>query len=65
VEEWAAGIPATTYAIDDQTSIKVKDETVEVVSEGILGRWRESTCRGASGRNLFPRAALKATAAQT
>jgi hypothetical protein len=54
VEEWAAGIPATTYAIDDETSIKVKDETVEVVSEGILGRWRESTCRGASGRNLFP-----------
>src|SRR4051812_19672777 len=34
VEKWAAGIPAPTYAIDDETAIKVKDETVEVVSEG-------------------------------
>ena len=34
VEKWAAGIPAPTYAIDDETAIKVTDETVEVVSEG-------------------------------
>jgi dipeptidase E len=34
VEKWAAGIPAATYAIDDETAIKVTDETVEVVSEG-------------------------------
>jgi dipeptidase E len=34
VEKWAAGIPAPTYAIDDDTAIKVTDETVEVVSEG-------------------------------
>ena len=31
---WAAKIPAPTYAIDDQTAIKVVDGTVEVVSEG-------------------------------
>jgi dipeptidase E len=34
VRKWAAGIPAPTYAIDDETAIKVTDETVEVVSEG-------------------------------
>jgi len=33
-EKWAAGIPAPTYAIDDQTAIKVVDDAVEVVSEG-------------------------------
>lgn len=34
VEAWAAGIPAPTYAIDDETAIKVTDDTVEVISEG-------------------------------
>lgn len=34
VERWAAGIPVPTYAIDDETAIKVTDGTVEVVSEG-------------------------------
>jgi dipeptidase E len=34
VEKWAAGIPAPTYAIDDETAIKVTDDAVEVVSEG-------------------------------
>jgi len=34
VERWAAGIPAPTYAIDDETAIRVTDGTVEVVSEG-------------------------------
>ena len=33
-ERWAAGISAPCYAIDDQTAIKVVDDTVEVVSEG-------------------------------
>jgi dipeptidase E len=33
-ERWAAGIPVPTYAIDDQTAIKVVDGSVEVVSEG-------------------------------
>ena len=34
VEKWAAGVPVPTYAIDDQTAIKVHDGSVEVVSEG-------------------------------
>jgi dipeptidase E len=34
IERWAAGIPAPTYAIDDETAIKVADGTIEVVSEG-------------------------------
>jgi len=33
-EKWAARIPAPTYAIDDQTAVKVIDGTVEVISEG-------------------------------
>ena len=33
-ERWAARIPAPTYAIDDETAIKVTDGTVDVVSEG-------------------------------
>ena len=33
-ERWAAEIPGPTYAIDDETAIKVVDGTVEVVSEG-------------------------------
>ena len=33
-EKWAAKIPAPTYAIDDETAIKVVDGTVEIVSEG-------------------------------
>src|SRR5829696_1048571 len=34
IEKWAAGIPVPAYAIDDQTAIKVVDDTVEIVSEG-------------------------------
>jgi dipeptidase E len=33
-EKWAAGIGGPAYAIDDDTAIKVVDDTVEVVSEG-------------------------------
>jgi dipeptidase E len=33
-ERWAAKVPVPTYAIDDQTAIKVAGGTVEVVSEG-------------------------------
>jgi len=33
-EQWAARLPVPTYAIDDQTAIKVVDGAVEVVSEG-------------------------------
>ena len=34
LERVAARIPMPTYAIDDQTAIKVNDGTVEIVSEG-------------------------------
>jgi dipeptidase E len=34
VERWASGIPVPTYALDDQTALKVTDGGVEVVSEG-------------------------------
>ena len=33
-EKWAAKLPVPTYAIDDQTAIRVADGIVEVVSEG-------------------------------
>jgi len=33
-EKWAAMLPVPVYAIDDQTAIKVVNNTVEVVSEG-------------------------------
>jgi dipeptidase E len=33
-EKWAAKVPATVYAIDDYSAIKVTGGTVEVVSEG-------------------------------
>jgi len=36
-EKWAVMLPVPVYAIDDQTAIKVVDDTVEVVSEG---RWK-------------------------
>ncbi len=34
IERWASGISAPTYAIDDETAIKVIGDTIEVVSEG-------------------------------
>jgi len=37
IEILAAGLPMASYAIDDQTAIKVTDGTVEVISEG---RWK-------------------------
>lgn len=36
-EKWAARRPVSSYAIDDETAIKVTDGTVDVVSEG---HWR-------------------------
>jgi dipeptidase E len=33
-EKWAGRLPVPTYAIDDETAVKVIDGTVEVVSEG-------------------------------
>lgn len=40
VEKMAAEVPVPTYAIDDQTAIKVVDDTVEVISEG---HWKRFT----------------------
>ena len=39
-EKWAAGMPVPSYAIDDQTAIKVVDGVAEVISEG---HWRQFT----------------------
>jgi dipeptidase E len=36
-ERWAAGLPNPSYAIDDETAIRVTDDGVDVVSEG---HWR-------------------------
>jgi dipeptidase E len=33
-QQWAAGISGPAYAVDDQTAIKVVDDTMEVISEG-------------------------------
>src|SRR5689334_15526257 len=33
-EKWAARLPLPVYAIDDETAIKVKGDSVEVISEG-------------------------------
>lgn len=37
IERWAAGLSVPAYAIDDQTTIRVVDGYVQVVSEG---HWR-------------------------
>jgi dipeptidase E len=37
-EKWAVGMPVPSYAIDDQTAIKVVDGVVEVISEG---HWKQ------------------------
>ncbi|BEL04291.1 peptidase E [Actinoplanes sichuanensis] len=34
IQKWASGIPVPTYAVDDDTAIKVVDGEVEVISEG-------------------------------
>ena len=41
VERMAVEVPVPLYAIDDQTAIKVVDNTVEVISEG---HWKIFTC---------------------
>jgi dipeptidase E len=45
IECWAAGMPVPTYAIDDETALKVSGASVEVVSEG---HWRLFTPTTAS-----------------
>ncbi|MBK8027332.1 MAG: Type 1 glutamine amidotransferase-like domain-containing protein [Chloroflexi bacterium] len=39
-ERWAAGMRVPSYAIDDETALKVTDGTVEVISEG---HWKRFT----------------------
>lgn len=46
-EEWAARVPVPSYAVDDETAIKVADGTIEVVSEGHWKRFDPSTSREA------------------
>ena len=41
----AAEVPVPTYAIDDQTAIKVVDGTVEVVSEGHWKLFTPNLCQ--------------------
>jgi len=41
-ERWSAGLPSPAYAIDDETAIKVVDDTVELISEG---HWKLFTPR--------------------
>ena len=45
VERMAAEVPVPTYAIDDQTALKVIDGAVEVISEG---NWKRLTPQGAN-----------------
>jgi dipeptidase E len=37
IEQWASRVPVPTYAVDDQTAVKVVDGTVELITEG---RWQ-------------------------
>jgi dipeptidase E len=46
-ERWAAGLDVPTYAIDDETAIKVVDGTVKVVSEG---NWKRFTPQQGTNR---------------
>ena len=45
IGRWAAGVPISTYAIDDETALKVSGGTVEVVFEG---HWRLFTSSATS-----------------
>lgn len=39
-ERWAAGMPVSSYAIDDETAIRVTNGSIEVISEG---HWKRFT----------------------
>jgi dipeptidase E len=47
IEKWSSGIPVPTYAIDDETALRVTDGGVEVVSEG---HWKLFTPSQGAGR---------------
>ncbi len=42
IERWARDVPVPTYAIDDDTALKVSGGSIEVVSEG---HWRLFTAK--------------------
>jgi dipeptidase E len=46
IAKWASRIPVPTYAIDDQTAIRVEDGTVQVISEGNWELFNPETGRG-------------------
>ena len=47
-ETWAARIPAPTYAIDDETAIRVVDGAAQIVSEGHWKLFQPLTGPGSS-----------------
>ena len=49
IEAWAAGLSVPAYAIDDQTAIKVANDTVEVVSEGNWKLFTPNTAASETG----------------
>jgi dipeptidase E len=48
-ERWAATLSNPAYAIDDDTAIKVVNDTVEVISEGHWKQFAPSPVAGESG----------------
>jgi dipeptidase E len=48
---WAAGLSNPAYAIDDDTAVKVVDDTVEIVSEG---HWRFFAPSHQEAREVMP-----------
>lgn len=45
-EEWAAGLSNPAYAIDDDTAVRVTEDTVEVISEGHWKHFSHTTQAG-------------------
>jgi len=50
-ERWAGGLSGPAYAIDDDTAVKVVDDTVEVVSEG---HWKLFAPSHEKAREVMP-----------
>jgi dipeptidase E len=46
-EKWASKLPVPVYAIDDETAIKIKDGSIEVISEG---QWKLFTPANTTNR---------------
>jgi dipeptidase E len=50
-ERWAAGLAGPAYAIDDETAIRVVEDTVDVVSEG---HWKRFPSAHRGAREVTP-----------